>query len=87
MKILPWLSAKSWSDISAGDRARLARKWFGVGIPYGQSQDGSPAAPLIYDDAVLSAGSPIHHSNIWNATPTRPWCTCGGKTRYARSSA
>ena len=57
MKILPWLSAKSWSDISAGDRARLAKQWFGVEIPYGLSQDGSPAAPLVYDDAVLAAGS------------------------------
>ena len=25
MKILPWLSAKSWGDVSPGDRARLAR--------------------------------------------------------------
>jgi hypothetical protein len=57
MKILPWLSAKSWSDINAGGRARLAKQWFGVEIPYGLSQDGSPAAPLIYDAAVLSAGS------------------------------
>jgi hypothetical protein len=57
MKLLPWLSAKGWCDIEAGDRAKLARKWFGVEIPYGQSQDGSPAAPLIYDEAVLTAGS------------------------------
>ena len=52
----PWLSAKSWSDISAGGRARLAKQWFGVEIPYGLLQDGSPAAPLIYAAAVLSAG-------------------------------
>jgi Beta-galactosidase len=57
LKILPWLSAKSWSDIYQGDRARLAKQWFGVEIPYGASQDGRPASPLIYDDAVISAGS------------------------------
>ena len=57
LKILPWLSAKGWSDILAGSRAKLAKQWFGVEIPYGQEQDGTPAAPLIYDDAVLSAGS------------------------------
>jgi hypothetical protein len=57
MQILPWLSAKGWSDIQAGDRAKLAKEWFAVEIPFGLSQDGSPAAPLIYDDAVLSAGS------------------------------
>jgi len=42
---------------SARATARLAKQWFGVEIPFGLSQDGSPAAPLIYDDAVLSAGS------------------------------
>jgi hypothetical protein len=57
LKIVPWLSAKGWSDILSGGRAKLAKDWFGVDIPYGLSQDGSPAAPLLYDDAVLSAGS------------------------------
>ena len=57
LQILPWLSAKGWSDILAGDRAKLAKEWFGGEIPFGLLQDGSPAAPLIYDDAVLSAGS------------------------------
>ena len=57
LKILPWLSAKGWSDILAGNRAKLAKEWFGVEIPFGLSQDGGPAAPLIYDEAVISAGS------------------------------
>ncbi|MCC6729313.1 MAG: beta-galactosidase [Chthonomonadales bacterium] len=57
LQIVPWLSLKTWSDVTAGDRARLARKWFGVDVRYGVGQDGKPAAPLVYDESVLRAGA------------------------------
>jgi len=57
LQILPWLSLKGWSDIVDGDRLKMVRQWFGVDVPRGQTQDGSPTAPLIYDEAMLSAGS------------------------------
>lgn len=56
MAIVPWLSPKTWSDISPGHRHELARRWFGVDIRYGEAQDGSRAAPLIWDKAVHMAG-------------------------------
>ena len=57
MAVVPWLSPKTWSDVSPGDRQRLAKKWYGVDIQYGIHQDGSPAAPLIYDPSVLTMGA------------------------------
>ncbi|MBI2298345.1 MAG: beta-galactosidase [Armatimonadetes bacterium] len=57
LRIVPWLSLKSWSDISPGGRAELAKQWFGVDIRYGLTQDGKAAAPLIYDGSVLTAGA------------------------------
>lgn len=57
MSVVPWLSPKTWSDISPGDRQRLAREWFGVDVKYGTEQDGKPAAPLIYDESILTAGT------------------------------
>lgn len=56
MAIVPWLSPKTWSDVTPGHRHELARKWFGVDFRYGVHQDGSPAAPLIWDRAVRVAG-------------------------------
>jgi hypothetical protein len=57
LSIVPWLSLKTWSDISPGHRAQLAKEWFGVDMKYGITQDGKSAAPLIYDESVLIAGS------------------------------
>jgi hypothetical protein len=57
LKIVPWLSPKTWSDISPGVRANRAREWFGVEMRYGVTQDGKEAAPLIYDESVLTAGA------------------------------
>ncbi len=57
MAVVPWLSPKTWSDVSPGDRQRLAKEWFGVDIQYGEQQDGTPAAPLIYDQSVLTMGA------------------------------
>lgn len=57
MAVVPWLSPKTWSDVSPGDRQRLAKQWYGVDVKYGIEQDGKPAAPLIYDQSVLTMGT------------------------------
>jgi len=57
VKIVPWLSLKSWCDISPGHREQLAKEWFGVDMKYGVTQDGEQTAPLVYDESVLLAGS------------------------------
>jgi len=57
MAIVPWLSPKTWSDITPGHRQDLAKQWFGVDVRYGEQQDGSRAAPLIWDNAVHTAGA------------------------------
>lgn len=56
MAVVPWLSPKTWSDVTPGQRHELARKWFDVDFRYGMNQDGSPAAPIIWDGAVHVAG-------------------------------
>jgi hypothetical protein len=56
MSIVPWLSPKTWSDVSPGDRERLAKRWFGVDFHYGVSQDGKRASPLVWDPCVYTAG-------------------------------
>ncbi|MBI3922156.1 MAG: beta-galactosidase, partial [Armatimonadetes bacterium] len=57
LSIVPWLSLKTWSDVGSDDRIRLFKEWFGVQVPFGLNQEGSRAAPLIYDDAVLRGGA------------------------------
>jgi hypothetical protein len=57
MSIVPWLSLKTWCDISSGHRAQLAKEWFGVDMKYGIDQNGKPASPLIYDESVIIAGA------------------------------
>lgn len=57
LSIVPWLSLKTWSDISPGHRAQLAKEWFGVDMKYGVDQNGKPASPLIYDESVILAGA------------------------------
>jgi hypothetical protein len=49
--IVPWLSAKTFSDVSPGDRQALAKKWYGVDLVYGCDQSGKPTCPLPYDPA------------------------------------
>lgn len=56
MAVVPWLSPKTWSDIAPGRRHELARQWFGVDVRYSKHQDGTPAAPIIWDRAVHVAG-------------------------------
>jgi hypothetical protein len=57
MSIVPWLSLKTWSDISPGHRAQLAKEWFGMDMKYGVDQSGKPSSPLIYDESVIVAGA------------------------------
>ena len=57
LSIVPWLSLKTWSDISPGHRAKLAKDWFGVDMRYGVDQDGKQASPLIYDESAIIAGA------------------------------
>jgi len=57
LQVVPWLSLKTWCDIHAGDRERLAQQQFGVKLRYGLRQDGTPTAPLIYDDSVIQLGA------------------------------
>lgn len=44
--IVPWLSLKTFSDVSPGHRQELAKKWFGVDLVYGVDQKGHESAPL-----------------------------------------
>ena len=44
--IVPWLSLKTFSDVSPGPRHELAKKWFGVDLVYGVDQKGKKCAPL-----------------------------------------
>jgi hypothetical protein len=55
--IIPWLSLKTWSDVSGEHRLKLAKEWYGVEIRLGENQDGSPAPPLIYDESVIEFGA------------------------------
>lgn len=57
IRIMPWLSLKTWNDIHPGHREQLAQEWFGVDMRYGIDQNGERTAPLIYDESVLMAGS------------------------------
>ena len=57
LMILPWLSLKSWSDVAVGNRPQLFKEWFGTSIRLGEDQDGKPAAPLVWDDAVIRGGA------------------------------
>ena len=57
LQVVPWLSLKTWGDVHAGDRERLAQQQFGVKLRYGMTQDGAPTAPLIYDDSVIQLGA------------------------------
>lgn len=57
LNIVPWLSLKTWSDISPGHRAQLAKEWFNVDMKYGVDQNEKTASPLIYDGSVIIAGA------------------------------
>jgi len=46
--IVPWLSLKTFSDVSPGPREKLAKKWFGVDLDYGVDPQGRKSAPLPY---------------------------------------
>jgi hypothetical protein len=57
LRLLPWLSAKCWSDMGVADRPKLVKDWFGVDLRFGTKQDGSPGAVQIWDDATIRAGA------------------------------
>jgi len=51
--IVPWLSLKSTNDIGPGFREELFEKMYGVDVVFGENQDGSIPAPLVYDDGMV----------------------------------
>lgn len=55
--VLPWLSLKTWSDVSGEQRLALAKEWYGVDIVCGENQDGTPAPPLIWHDSIIEFGA------------------------------
>jgi hypothetical protein len=57
LQILPWLSAKVWSDLSSPDRMKLMKEWYGVDLKLGEMQDGSPGPVQIWDNATIRGGS------------------------------
>jgi len=57
LQILPWLSAKVWSDLSSPDRIRLMKEWYGVDLKLGERQDGSPGPVQIWDEATIRGGA------------------------------
>ncbi|MBM3476299.1 MAG: hypothetical protein FJX75_23755 [Armatimonadetes bacterium] len=57
LQILPWLSAKVWSDLSSPDRIKLMKEWYGVDLKLGELQDGSPGPVQIWDGATIRGGA------------------------------
>jgi len=57
VQILPWLSLKTFSDMSSEGRRKLVKQWYGVDLKLSRKQDGSPGSVLIWDEATLRAGA------------------------------
>lgn len=58
LRIVPWLSLKTWSDMGLTQgRVEQARKQFGVDLAKSQNQDGSTSSLVVYDEATIIAGS------------------------------
>jgi len=57
LAIVPWLSAKTWSDLADGDRPARVKAEFGVDVVFGRLQDGSRGAVQPYDDGTIRAGA------------------------------
>jgi hypothetical protein len=57
LEILPWLSAKVWSDLSDPGRIKLMKEWYGVDLKRGELQDGSPGPVQVWDDATIRGGA------------------------------
>lgn len=69
IKIVPWLSAKTWSDMGIGGRPQVAREWFGVDLVFGQLQDGTPSVVQPWDDATIRAGAAYAAMYLERYTP------------------
>lgn len=57
LQIIPWLSLKTWSDMSSAARRSLVKDWFGVELALGVNQDGEPSVVQPYDEATITAGA------------------------------
>ena len=57
LQIIPWLSAKVWSDMSDAGRRALVKQWLGVDLLLGVDQDGEPSVVQPYDEATIVAGA------------------------------
>lgn len=57
LQIIPWLSLKTWSDLSDEGRRALVKQWYGEELKLGRKQDESPGAIQIWDDATIRTGA------------------------------
>jgi hypothetical protein len=57
LQVLPWLSAKVWSDLSSPQRIELMKEWYGVDLRLGELQDGSPGPVQIWDEETIKGGA------------------------------
>jgi hypothetical protein len=57
LKIVPWLSLKTWCDIGAGNRPALFKEWYGTNVRLGEDQEGKPTAPVIWHEELIRGGA------------------------------
>lgn len=57
LQIIPWLSLKTWSDLSDPGRMELAKQWYGVDLRLGERQDGKPGSIQIWDPETIKVGA------------------------------
>jgi len=74
LQILPWLSAKTWCDLSDPGRPKLIKEQYGVDLKLSETQDGKPGCVIPWDEAT-SPPAPRIRCSISTATPTGPCCT------------
>jgi len=57
LSILPWLSAKTWSDMGDGNRPALVKEQYGVDLPFGVNQKGERSVVQPWAEATIKAGA------------------------------
>jgi Beta-galactosidase len=57
LSILPWLSAKVWSDMGDGNRPALVKEQYGVDLSFGVNQKGERTVVQPWDEATIKAGA------------------------------
>ena len=57
LSILPWLSAKTWSDMGDGSRPVLVKEQYGVDLTFGVNQKGERSVVQPWADATIQAGA------------------------------